>query len=342
MTARLSTISRGHQRNARARCNIIGVPTASAQRSIDTRIRRFSGVATRRQLRRVGVDSNAIATQLNALRWRKIGAAIVLHYGTLTRRQLLSVALANHGPQSLLTSFTALHGYGVHGWDRPEIHVVTPRGTRPFQHPSLPRIVLHRSDRIAAGTRFLAETCAASAVRAASSLTSGRHACGLLAGVVQQSAATATELAAAVHPALRVRHRRAMLLALADISLGAQALSEIDFVRLCKKNGLPPPRLQQVRHDSEGRRRYLDAVWDLPGGRTLVVEVDGALHIVQQRWWSDQLRQNDIALSGAMILRFPSAVVRHEPRLVLSQLRKALGRVQPTTRRSNAEANTWL
>lgn len=115
-----------------------------------------------------------------------------------------------------------------------------------------------------------------------------------------------------------------MLLALDDIEQGAQALSEIDFVRLCRKHGLPPPRLQQIRRDGSGRRRYLDAVWDLPGVGSVVVEVDGALHLAQPRWWDDQLRQNEITLSGALVLRFPAAVVRHEPAIVLAQLRRAL------------------
>jgi very-short-patch-repair endonuclease len=55
-----------------------------------------------------------------------------------------------------------------------------------------------------------------------------------------------------------------------------------------------------------------------------VVEIDGALHLAQSRWWEDQLRQNEIVLSGALVLRFPSAVVRHEPALVVAQLRRAL------------------
>lgn len=298
--------------------------TQSAQRATAEILTRFDGVATRGQLRQLGIGSNAIATQLNARRWHKIGRAIVLHSGPPTRRQQLSAALAAHGPRAVLTSFTALDGYGVRGWERPEIHLAAPIGTRSFQDRQLPRIVLYRSNQLAVHPRYLAETCAAATVRAASSFASARPACGLLAAVVQQSATTVEDLNRAVKDARRTRHRQNLLLALADIEQGAQALSEIDFVRLCKQNGLPAPRLQQVRTDNSGRRRYLDAVWDLPDGRTLVVEVDGALHLAQPRWWADQLRQNDIALSGALILRFPSAIVRHEPHLVLSQLRRAV------------------
>ena len=71
-----------------------------------------------------------------------------------------------------------------------------------------------------------------------------------------------------------------------------------------------------------GRRRYLDAVWR--DGRIVVVEVDGALHLAPSRWWDDQLRRNELMLGDALVLRFPSIVVRTEPALVVAQLRRAL------------------
>jgi very-short-patch-repair endonuclease len=61
-----------------------------------------------------------------------------------------------------------------------------------------------------------------------------------------------------------------------------------------------------------------------PDGRRVVVEVDGALHLVPRRWWADQLRQNELVLHGDLVLRYPSAVVRCEPALVVDQLRRAL------------------
>jgi hypothetical protein len=102
------------------------------------------------------------------------------------------------------------------------------------------------------------------------------------------------------------------------------ALSEIDFGRLCARFGLPAPTRQAVRRSADGRRRYLDAEWRLPDGRVVVVEVDGAHHMSAAQWCADQLRQNDIVIAGAVVLRFPSVVVRDEPALVAAQLRLAL------------------
>ena len=56
---------------------------------------------------------------------------------------------------------------------------------------------------------------------------------------------------------------RLMRTHLDDIAGGAQALSEIDLVRLCRTFGLEPPRQQQLRRSSDGRRRYLDCLWEL-------------------------------------------------------------------------------
>jgi very-short-patch-repair endonuclease len=81
---------------------------------------------------------------------------------------------------------------------------------------------------------------------------------------------------------------------------------------------------QLVRRESNGRRRYLDASWRRRDGRLVVVEVDGALHLSQKRWWDDQLRQNELVLADAVVLRYPSAVVRTQPELVVAQLRRAL------------------
>jgi len=109
-----------------------------------------------------------------------------------------------------------------------------------------------------------------------------------------------------------------------DIAGGAQALSEIDFRGLCRRNRLPRPIQQRVRQEPSGRRRYLDASWRRADGRLVVVEVDGALHLNQARWWDDQLRQNELALADALVLRFPSVIVRAEEATVVRQLRRAL------------------
>jgi len=106
--------------------------------------------------------------------------------------------------------------------------------------------------------------------------------------------------------------------------MGARALSEIDFARLCRRSGPPRPTRQAVRVEPGGRRRYLDAEWELADGRCVVVEVDGAIHLNPRTWFDDQLRQNEITLARTIVLRYPSVLVREEWPIVVGQLRRAL------------------
>jgi hypothetical protein len=135
---------------------------------------------------------------------------------------------------------------------------------------------------------------------------------------------TAPQLIDALNAAPRVRHRSLLLSATRDIAQGAEALSEIDFARLCRRHGLPEPIRQAVRDEPSGRRRYLDSEWKRPDGRRVVAEVDGALHLIARRWWDDQLRQNELMIAGDLVLRFPSVVMRCEETLVVDQLRRAI------------------
>jgi len=265
-----------------------------------------------------------IENQIDAGRWRAVGRAVILHNGSLTIPHQRRIALINHGPRAILASFTAAEVAGLRGWERTTIHLLAPPGTRRFTDAALPEVKLHRSPKFQARHGQRVELLAPALIRAAGSFVRPRPGCAILAAAVQQRLVGAAELNRAAAMATRVRHRAAMLTAIGDIAMGAQALSEIDFVRLCRDAGLPPPRQQVVRRDSQGRRRYLDATWDLPDGRTLVVEVDGALHLEARQWKADQLRQNEIVIGGALVLRFPSDVIRHEPQLVIAQLRRLL------------------
>jgi hypothetical protein len=298
--------------------------TSSAQRA--RRLDSGRKVMTTAQLLRAGATRSQITANIAARRWQRCGRAIVLHGGELTRDERWSAALSNVGRGSVLTAFTSLEFVGLIGWQRPEIHVLAPAGTPSC---SLTELVVrtHRSLRwpVQCLTGKRVQIASDAAVRAAGSFPSPRPACGLLAAVVQQRLADTTQLADAVRTATRTRHRSTLLQAVADIAGGSQALSEIDFVRLCRRSGLPLPHQQQVRRDSSGKRRYLDASWRRPDGRLVVVEVDGAVHLSPRRWWDDQLRQNELVLANALVLRFPSVIVRTEPGLVVRQLRQALG-----------------
>ena len=278
-------------------------------------------VHTRAELVAMGYSRHAIDAQLAARRWQRVARVVVLHNGELSRDERWRAAVLNCGPRAVLASFSAAELLGLRGWERDELHVLAPAGVARPVVPGLP-IVLHRTSRpVPPG---FTQPASEALVLAASSMRRARPACGILAAGVQQRLTTAAALGAALGAAPRIRHRRLLTAATADIAMGAQALSEIDFVRLCRRHGLPAPRQQAIRVERNGRRRYLDAEWVRRDGRRVVVEVDGALHLTPRRWFDDQLRQNEVVLDGSLMLRYPSVVVRAEKTLVVDRLRRAL------------------
>jgi len=285
-----------------------------------------SGVVSRAQLRALGVQRWNVRDQVRARRWRLVGRrVVVLHRGPLTSEQSLWVAALHAGPRATLAARTALAVAGLTGWDEESVHVLVPRGVAV---PPMKGAIVHECrrplgsrDAVGAPRRTSVERSAIDAGR-----WSGdpRAACGLLAAVVQQRLSTADRLRRELLAAGRIRHRRLLLTVLGDIEGGAHALSEIDFVVLCRRAGLPPPGQQVVRTDRSGRRRYLDARWQLPDGRTITVEIDGALHLAVLTYWDDMYRGNELVISGEHVLRYPSLAVRLDPIRVVEQLRRAL------------------
>jgi hypothetical protein len=283
-------------------------------------------VTSRGQLRAQGWTESAIRAQLDARRWQRAGRAIIRHNGPASPDQIRRAALITAGQRSLLTSFTGLEVAGLSGWSRDGVDVLVPRSARRHPADDLP-VRLHYTDRWShawATRRGVAQAPVEAVLVAASSLSSSRAACGIIAALVQQRLARADDLVSAIGTRRQLRHHRLLLASSHDIGMGAQALSEIDFFGLCRRAGLPEPIRQAVRVQPDGRRRYLDAEWRTRGGRRLVVEVDGALHLIVRNWWDDQLRQNELVIGGDLVLRFPSPLVRGEEPLVADQLRRMI------------------
>lgn len=300
--------------------------TAPAARSQPDTSDAYEVVLSAAELRRRGWPHAAIRAQVDARRWQRVGRAVILHNGTLHPGERRRVALLNCGPRAVLTAFTAAEEHGLAGWGRQQIHVLVPAGAR-IARSRDPMLRLHYTGNPAATPRLHARRLhkiAPALLVAAGTFTRPRPACGILAAGVQQRLVSAEQLTDALVAASRLRHHAALRAAVRDIAQGAEALSEIDFVRLCRRFRLPRPNQQGVRLEPSGRRRYLDAEWTRRDGRRLVVEVDGALHLIVRKWWDDQRRQNELTIAGDIVLRFPSVIVRTEPAAVADQVRRAL------------------
>lgn len=117
-----------------------------------------------------------------------------------------------------------------------------------------------------------------------------------------------------------MRHVKIMRAILGDISGGGHTLAEIDLAPLARRAGLPPPRRQVLRREPNGKKRYIDAEFDLPDGSTLLVEIDGTGHVELLEWEDDLDRQNELAIRVGTMLRFASMTVRLDPARVVGQL----------------------
>jgi len=143
--------------------------------------------------------------------------------------------------------------------------------------------------------------------------------------MVQQGLTTAGRLREVLECQGRIRYRRFMLGVLEDLGGGAQAMSEIDIVRLCHRNGLPEPRLQTVRADSQGKRRYIDLEFELADGSVRLVEVDGIGHLDPDQWYADLFREADLTVDDHIpLLRLPARAALVDEVRVVDLLRRFL------------------
>jgi hypothetical protein len=288
------------------------------------------GVVRRDQLTATGLSRHVVESMLTSGRWRAYGQIVIaMHNGPLIHEQQLWAAVLNAGQLAALAARTAATVQGLVGWDAECIEIVVVKGF--FGVPSGLNfaVKVHESRRFGPedlhpGRRLPQVRIERAILDAAAWSRSPRTACGLLAAGVQQRATTVARLRTELEGAGAIRHRKLLARALVDIEGGAQAMSEIDFVRFCRRHGLPRPLLQAVRRDRHGRRRYLDATFERRDGRLVRVEIDGALHLVVQTYWDDMSRGNELVIDAETILRFPSYVIYANDQRAVDQIRRAL------------------
>ncbi|WP_298801233.1 hypothetical protein [uncultured Pseudokineococcus sp.] len=286
------------------------------------------GCLGRSQLRRHGVGPDVVRRRVGGGRWQRVGPRVVaLHAGPLPAPAQRWAALLHAGPGACLGAWTALAVHGLEGWDRDDVHVVVARGRsrgEPLAGSALHLSHRWREEDVTERGGVRLHRVERAAVDAAAWSAGERTACGLLAAVVQQRLTTPARLAAALEGVGPVRHRGALVAVLADLAGGSQAMSEVDLAALCRRHRLPPPVRQAVRVDGVGRRRYLDAEWQLADGRRVLLEVDGVGHLDPRRWYDDLLRAAEVSRPGETVLRLPALALRLDEARVVALLRAHL------------------
>jgi len=292
---------------------------------------RHEGVTTRQALAAAGMSVGGLRAHLDGGRWRALNDRVVcLHNGPLTERQRRWAVFLSASPPAAMCGLTAMAMWGVAGHSDGAVHVLVRRGARVLPVPGVD-IAVHESRRFGLGDIVYGRapqltSLARATVDAATWTTSTREAARLLVAPVQQRLELPANLLRALETAGRVRHRRMLLSLCRDLVGGAQALSEVEFLAFCARHQLPRPQLQ-VRLDSAGRRRYLDATFRRADGRLVRAEVDGGVHLSLTTRWLDTAKDNDAVLAGYVVLRFPSVAIYLDDARAVGQLRRALGLV---------------
>ena len=305
-----------------------------------------AGVITRRQLNECGFDADRVRNRLTAGRWRALTPTVlVTTTGPLSDEQRRWAATLQAAPHAPLDGISALHWHGLRSWDRPQIEVVA--GKDASVPHRLPGTLIRRSRRdleslLSRRPGPPSLRVEPAALMHAARCRSEREAHGLLAACVQQRLATADRLLEELRRLSPVRRAESLRACLSQIRDGAGSRAEMDVTDMCRDHGLVAPTRQVRRRDSSGRLRFTDAEWQLPDGRVLILEVDGAFHMDVEHWEADIQRTRRVVDPRVVMVRATSRELRDEPWSVAADLARLgvpyvggiLGVVGVTTRHS--------
>ena len=295
---------------------------------------RQAAVITRQQAIKAGLTKHAWDWRLSSGRWQKaLPGVAVAHSGGISDEQRLWAALLYGGKGAALGGRTALVllGAKLSSPDRgaPPLDVVIPQ-TRRLDAAELPDGATVTVRRLLDPQRWITTWHGLAVVRAEAAVLhavawarSDAQAEFLLAATVQQRK-TAVPLVRATLAAMPELTRRALVRELLDdLELGAHAVSELRFLRMCRTHGVPEPDDLQLRVRAGSNTYYLDARYR---AQRITIEVDGAHHREAQTWDADALRSLRVvaALPGEQVIRITTGMLRHHEAEVAGLLRSVL------------------
>lgn len=284
---------------------------------------RQAGMLAQRQLAELGVSRSFVRNQLRARRWaQRTSSVFSTTTGPLSRPQLLWRAVLHAGPTAMIGALTAAELLGLRGWYRDEITVIV---DDELSFEPLDDVRFFRSRRPLAAMRSPGTLLPVCRLEPAILLFAGyerrrRTAHGAVIAPVQQRLSTSHHMGEwldFLRPLRRSREFRALL---DDIGDGVHSLAERDLRKACRDFGIAKPRSQRARTDRSGRRRYTDAEWDLPDGKVLVLEVEGAPHDDPRQASADKSRQRKLASNRRIVVACTAYEIRYEPASVMEDL----------------------
>jgi very-short-patch-repair endonuclease len=280
-------------------------------------------VVSRIQLYAGGVTRHEVCANIEAGRWQPIGRqSLVVHRGPVPRGSLEWAAVFEAGPRAFLDGASSLIAGGLKKFDVDLIRVSVPRGARIRRVRGIDVRQTRRwaAEDLAPGNGVPRSRNPVAAVRAALWAKSDKQAALVLTMAVQQGMATPKQLGLEMLRVRRDRRRLFINTVILDLLGGVRSLGELDVARELRRRGLPEPTRQVLRKGRNGTY-YLDLIWDDWG---VVVEIDGIHHTWAQNVVGDALRQNDVTLKNATVLRLPLLGLRVAADEFFAQIGQAL------------------
>lgn len=273
------------------------------------------GVLSERRLRELGVTRGFVRNQVRAGRWaERTHSVYTTTTGPLSPEQRRWVAVLHCGPDALLGGLTAAAAHGMRHWPRDEVTVLVPA---PLSFDPLDGVHVVRTRRELASLRHPGLQPPTARVEPAillfaASEESRRTALGAVTACVQQRLTTPERLLHWVGRLRPLRRAGELRDLLADVAGGSQSLAEVDVLRMCRTWGIVAPRRQGQRRDRSGRLRFTDCEWDLPDGRVLVLEIDGAFHLDVEQYTEDVRRHRGLTTDRRIVIRCTAREVRYD------------------------------
>ena len=285
-------------------------------------------------------------------RWQPLHRGVYAAFtGQPPRLALIWSAVLSAGPGAAASHYTAAELYRF-GRRRVEaIHVTIPavrtvqRAARAMEGsvPGLPRLVVHRSDRILRARhpalRPARTTVEETVIDLTQSAATFEDAFNWLCQACASRLTTAGRLRLALSERKKLRYRHELGAALADIADGVHSPLEQRYVHRVERPHALPTARRQPRATPGARRYYLDNLYQ---DYLLVVELDGAAAHPTAERWRDIRRDNSLAGRGLMTLRYGWSDVTERPCDVAAEVAAILaqrgwpGQPTPCTPRCSA------
>jgi very-short-patch-repair endonuclease len=287
-------------------------------RSWQVLLRRQEHAVTVRQALRHGFSRDAVAAQVEARRWQRVGPAVYVTFsGPLPESTRRWVALLCTGDGAILSHGTAAEIWGLRHAvaDRP-VDVMIGAHRRILRPPG---VRIHRSRLIATSTcpDLLPPraTVEATAFDLSDRLGDG---IAVMARAMQLRLTTGPQLLAELDRRPTQRWRPALREALGGVEAGAHSLLELRYLRDVERAHALPGGQRQRRAGRTFQDVYYEAY-------RLAVELDGRLgHADADSVWRDMARDNASVIRAETTLRYGWADVTGRPCQVARQVGVAL------------------